>query len=81
MLAYDRVVGSATEGNPMGVTEEKNAKDLPFLVAVRFEHGNEIFGFPTRAQRDGFAEGLKTKWPHLEYATSEMPGTEEKKDG
>ena len=59
----------------------KSAKDLPYLAAVRMDHGNEIFGFPTRAQRDGFVEGLKTKWPHLEYMTSEVPGTEDGHNG
>lgn len=58
--------------------EEKSANDLPFLVVIRAEPKNLLFGFPSRKQRDGFAQGLKEKWPHLEYMTSEVPGTVEK---
>ena len=60
--------------------EEKSANDLPFLVVIRAEPENLLFGFPSRKQRDGFVQGFKEKWPGVEYMTSEVPGTEDKRE-
>ena len=60
------------------IQDTKKKADLPFLVVIRYKPENLLFGFPTRRQRDGFLEGLQVKWPHLEYVTSEVPGTEER---
>lgn len=60
--------------------EEKelgNAEKLPFLVVIRAEPENLLFGFPSRKQREDFLNGLRERWPDVEYATSEVPGTVE----
>jgi len=60
--------------------KKKTANDLPFLVIIRAEPENLLFGFPTQKQREGFLKGLKEKWGDVDYLTSEVPGTKEERE-